>query len=290
VLAEKVTALMSQYAFLLHRQVLSVGWAKGKSADRAHPGSTHAQDCWFCLASPQVKAHMIISISEHCYVALARGGIVDFHVLIVPIDCVPNRLHLSTDSKKDLLAYEVALASMFERMPQQGQPGMPPPPPLPPLGAPNAPRIAPSYLCVRFERAIRTKGKDHMQNQLVPVPSKFLVLSGTAPALVGDGAPAKLEDSPAVTTFFKCIANYGLDFFELQNTLDAGKCFALLSPGDSPWFLSCRTYSVPCGLLYRFCACCRFLPASGGGRSCIAYGWRPVPGVLLHRAALLAAG
>jgi RNA recognition motif-containing protein len=70
---------------------LVFGWAKGKSADH----STHNDDCWFCLGSPSVKTHLIVSISDHSYVALPKGGIVDYHLMISPIDCVPNRLMLS---------------------------------------------------------------------------------------------------------------------------------------------------------------------------------------------------
>ncbi|XP_032360999.1 CWF19-like protein 1 isoform X2 [Etheostoma spectabile] len=30
--------------------------------------------CWFCLASPQVEKHLVISIGTHCYLALAKGS------------------------------------------------------------------------------------------------------------------------------------------------------------------------------------------------------------------------
>lgn len=75
--------------------MLAIGWAKGKPADKVQKLDTHTQDCWFCLSSPDVKVHLLMAISDHSYVALARGGVVDMHVLIIPIDCVPNRLHLS---------------------------------------------------------------------------------------------------------------------------------------------------------------------------------------------------
>jgi RNA recognition motif-containing protein len=91
---------------------LAFGWAKGKPVDQY---SSHNEDCWFCLGSPSVKVqialilhivphevicccfqtHLIISVSDHSYVALPKGGIVDYHVMISPIECVPNRLLLS---------------------------------------------------------------------------------------------------------------------------------------------------------------------------------------------------
>ena len=43
---------------LLLGQPVSVGWAKGRSALSANSGG----DCWFCLGSPSVKAHLILSV------------------------------------------------------------------------------------------------------------------------------------------------------------------------------------------------------------------------------------
>jgi hypothetical protein len=32
-------------------------------------------DCWFCLATPDAETHLVVSIGEECYVALAKGAI-----------------------------------------------------------------------------------------------------------------------------------------------------------------------------------------------------------------------
>ncbi len=42
-----------------------------------------------------VQVHLVVSVGEHSYLALPRGGIADTHVLVAPIDCVPSRVHLS---------------------------------------------------------------------------------------------------------------------------------------------------------------------------------------------------
>jgi len=44
-----------------------------------------SDNCWFCLASPQVEKHLIVSIGDFCYLALAKGELVDEHCLILPI-------------------------------------------------------------------------------------------------------------------------------------------------------------------------------------------------------------
>eukprot|EP01035_Chromulina_nebulosa_P017298 gene17298-22835_t len=84
---------------------LLIGWAQGKPAEKTNNNS-HANDCWFCLASPTVKFHLIVSVSDHAYLALPRGGMVDNHILIVPIECVPSRIHLSEDEENEKILAE----------------------------------------------------------------------------------------------------------------------------------------------------------------------------------------
>lgn len=123
---------------------LSAGWAKGRAAEQ----EDQCADCWFCLASPSVKVHLIASVGECAYVALPRGGIVDYHTMVCPIDCVPSRLHLSTQSKQEVLRYVRALEKCCAQ--QRGE------------------------LLITYERAIRTKGsRDHMQVHCLPVDQQF---------------------------------------------------------------------------------------------------------------------
>jgi Protein similar to CwfJ C-terminus 1 len=89
-----------------------------------------------------VKTHLIASVAESAYVAMPRGGMHCHHVLIIPIACVPSRVHMSPAAKVDLQKYEFALQSMFQEN---------------------------DCVSLRFERSLRTKGKDHMQVQIIPV-------------------------------------------------------------------------------------------------------------------------
>ncbi|KAH9519188.1 hypothetical protein Btru_074929 [Bulinus truncatus] len=41
--------------------------------------------CWFCLGSPEVEKHLVVSVGDQVYLALAKGGVVDDHVLIIPV-------------------------------------------------------------------------------------------------------------------------------------------------------------------------------------------------------------
>ena len=41
--------------------------------------------CWFCLGSPEVEKHLVVSVGTHVYVAMAKGPLNEQHVLILPI-------------------------------------------------------------------------------------------------------------------------------------------------------------------------------------------------------------
>lgn len=82
-------------------------------------------------------------MGEFCYLALPKGSINDYHILIIPIDCLPNRLHLSSACKRELNRFIEAIKLFFKET----------------LGM--------DYLL--FERSIRTtNGRDHMQIQMIP--------------------------------------------------------------------------------------------------------------------------
>ncbi|XP_077210605.1 cwfJ-like family protein / zinc finger (CCCH-type) family protein isoform X1 [Tasmannia lanceolata] len=83
-------------------------------------GDTSATDgsqrkhCWFCLSSPNVESHLILSIGENCYCALAKGPLVEDHVLIVPVDHCPNTLSLAPEAETELHRYKSALKTYFK--------------------------------------------------------------------------------------------------------------------------------------------------------------------------------
>ncbi|KAK3103656.1 hypothetical protein FSP39_020809 [Pinctada imbricata] len=68
------------------------GDEKGKKRQREdgdrRPPKKHPQPtgpCWFCLGSPEVEKHLVVSVGTQVYLALAKGGLVDDHTLILPI-------------------------------------------------------------------------------------------------------------------------------------------------------------------------------------------------------------
>ncbi|KAL1554965.1 hypothetical protein AAHA92_15461 [Salvia divinorum] len=74
-----------------------------------------SKECWFCLSSPSLESHLITSVGEHCYCALAKGPLVQDHVLIVPIEHFPNTLSLPPECEKDLSEHWGSLQTFFKR-------------------------------------------------------------------------------------------------------------------------------------------------------------------------------
>lgn len=74
-----------------------------------HPAIFRSKDCWFCLSSPNLESHLIISVGENIYCALAKGPLVQDHVLVIPVEHMPNTLSLSPECEIDLGRFENSL-------------------------------------------------------------------------------------------------------------------------------------------------------------------------------------
>ncbi|KAK7388197.1 hypothetical protein VNO78_23006 [Psophocarpus tetragonolobus] len=84
---------------------------KGDRHPSRRPGSGRSKECWFCLSSPSVESHLIISIGENYYLALAKGPLVEDHVLIIPVEHMPSTLSMSSESEIQLSEFQNSLKS-----------------------------------------------------------------------------------------------------------------------------------------------------------------------------------
>ncbi len=79
-------------------RICNVGghWLKAcpQRAQRTNRGPIRS-DCWFCLATPDAEAHLVVSIGEEAYVTLAKGPLSDTHSLLLPIAHLPSSAQLS---------------------------------------------------------------------------------------------------------------------------------------------------------------------------------------------------
>ncbi|XP_064385471.1 CWF19-like protein 1 [Halichondria panicea] len=95
--------------------------------------------CWFCLGGKEVEKHLVVSIGDHTYLALFKGGMVPEHVLVLPI----GHYAASTDAPPEVLEelgkFKSALRKYFNSKDQS---------------------------CVIFERNYKSQ---HLQLQVIPV-------------------------------------------------------------------------------------------------------------------------
>lgn len=96
--------------------------------------------CWFCLASPSVEKHLVITVGNSCYLTLAKGAMVDEHFLICPMEHYQSSLACTDDIRQEMEQFKDALRKFYDR---KGE------------------------VPVFFERNYKTS---HMQLQAVPIP------------------------------------------------------------------------------------------------------------------------
>ncbi|XP_049831273.1 CWF19-like protein 1 [Schistocerca gregaria] len=107
--------------------------------ERKQPPVFDQGTCWFCLASPEVEKHLVISIGTEAYLALAKGGLVADHLLILPIGHHQSLASLPESVAKEIKKFKSAIKKYF-----------------------NKRQKAPVF----FERNYKTS---HLQVQVVPV-------------------------------------------------------------------------------------------------------------------------
>lgn len=148
--------------------------------------------CWFCLASPQVEKHLVISIGTHCYLALAKGSLTPQHVLVLPIGHYQSVVELSSEVVKELDRYKMAVRTFYKSKGQR---------------------------CVLFERNYHSQ---HLQIQVVPVPEDKCTTEDIKEAFMLQAQEQNMElmEIPQHTDL-KQIAPPGTPYFYVE--LDSGE-------------------------------------------------------------------
>lgn len=100
--------------------------------------------CWFCLASACLEKHLIVTVGDFAYLALAKGGLVEEHFIICPVEHYRCSVGQPEDVRVEVDKFKEALAKFYGRDEK-----------------------APVF----FERNYKTS---HMQIQSVPVPKAAL--------------------------------------------------------------------------------------------------------------------
>lgn len=72
-----------------------------------------SEKCWFCLSSSSVEKHLIVTVGQHFYIALAKGPINETHCLLLPITHIQSSALLSKESWEELDKFKDALRKVF---------------------------------------------------------------------------------------------------------------------------------------------------------------------------------
>ncbi|GAB2293004.1 hypothetical protein Dimus_027227 [Dionaea muscipula] len=91
-----------QYEHKLLDQSCRSRRSEGGSANRS-------KECWFCLSNANIESDLIASIGEHLYCALAKGPLVNDHMLIIPIEHFPCTLSLPPECEEELHKFQRSL-------------------------------------------------------------------------------------------------------------------------------------------------------------------------------------
>nr|XP_027197569.1 CWF19-like protein 1 [Dermatophagoides pteronyssinus] len=84
--------------------------------ERRTNNSVDQQNCWFCLASPDVDKSLIVSIGDHSYLALAKGGLTDDHMMILPIEHIRSTVEINNDGlHEEINKFKQALTKFYQQ-------------------------------------------------------------------------------------------------------------------------------------------------------------------------------
>uniref|UniRef100_A0A182TZS0 Chitin-binding type-2 domain-containing protein n=1 Tax=Anopheles melas TaxID=34690 RepID=A0A182TZS0_9DIPT len=71
------------------------------------------ESCWFCLSAGSIEKHLIISVGDHFYLALAKGPITETHILILSITHIQCAALLSEPQWAELVRFKQALVQFY---------------------------------------------------------------------------------------------------------------------------------------------------------------------------------
>ncbi|KAG5679049.1 hypothetical protein PVAND_008646 [Polypedilum vanderplanki] len=72
--------------------------------------------CWFCLQSKDIEKHLIISIGEKFYLALAKNPVSNYHVLIIPVSHIQAVSHIDEDLFNELKMFKKSIEKFFDTL------------------------------------------------------------------------------------------------------------------------------------------------------------------------------
>lgn len=104
------SALNDSGKFSLHGRKVNF-----KPAHSEGTGGRNVADCWFCLSNEKADSELIVNMGTDVYIALDKGPITPYHLLIIPIDHYSSSSQLPVKTRDEIQAIKTKLVSYFDR-------------------------------------------------------------------------------------------------------------------------------------------------------------------------------
>lgn len=106
-----------QFFYDMDAKMEDEGKGKKRKNDNDGGGGKKAPSgpCWFCLSSAEVEKHLIVSVGEHSYLAMAKGALTSDHVMILPIGHHQCSVNLPEEVSDEINKFKSALRKMFKK-------------------------------------------------------------------------------------------------------------------------------------------------------------------------------
>lgn len=101
-------ALLNSGSFKLDGRPIFFSITKGKSDLKSRMG------CWFCLDNPEADRSLIVHETDQLYVALDKGPIEKYHLLLIPQSHKPSYLSLTPEERSSIDLCEKQLSDFYE--------------------------------------------------------------------------------------------------------------------------------------------------------------------------------
>lgn len=110
----KVNTKTSQFFYDMESKDNEKRSKHSKGANKRPKPEFDQAKCWFCLSSPEVAKHLVISVGTEVYLALAKGGLVDDHFLILPVTHYQSLSVLPKTVVEELNLYKKAITKYYK--------------------------------------------------------------------------------------------------------------------------------------------------------------------------------
>lgn len=80
------------------------------------PRQINQEKCWFCLSSPDVEKHLVITVGDNFYLALPKGPVSENHIMILCIIHIQSSAQLSNESWDELKKFKGAIRKFYDSL------------------------------------------------------------------------------------------------------------------------------------------------------------------------------